>query len=127
MNRLRHNRGSALGMVIITGVVFAIAAFSVLTMSFSGASHPAGTPQSFQARYAAEAGLVWAYERLWLDPNYPASSCVTGPCTAACTDTIPIDTDGNGPLPATNVNITVTNCGPNNTHQVSARVTYTTS
>ena len=110
MTSLRQNRGSALGMVIITGVVFAIAAFAMLTMSFSGASHPAGTPQSFRARYAAEAGLVRASEQLWINSAY------CGETWAAAQSQLPYA-----------VVITVTNCGANNTHEVRARVIYTMS
>ena len=111
MKRSHQNRGSALGIVIITGVVFSIAAFSVLTMSFSGASHPAGTTQSFQARYAAEAGLVRASQRLWTTPTY-------------CGETW---SRANSGL-AYDVVITVSPpCAANTPHEIRARVTYATS
>ena len=58
-----------------------------------------------KAQYAAEAGLVWAMQRLWRDQAY-------------C---------GNPDPPAMNgysVDMTVSNCGAGNTHTLSAKVNY---
>ncbi|MBI4323625.1 MAG: hypothetical protein HY596_05060, partial [Candidatus Omnitrophica bacterium] len=58
-----------------------------------------------KAQYAAEAGLVWAMQRLWQDQAY---------CGAPDPPVI------NG----LNVDVTVTSCGAGNTHTLSAKVLY---
>lgn len=63
-------RGIALGVVIITAIVFSIAAFGVLALSMGGAQRAGSYARRLQARYAAEAGLVWAMQRLWANPNW---------------------------------------------------------
>ena len=62
------------------------------------------------ARYAAEAGLVRAYERLRSDPAYPG-------------ETLMVDVDGNG-TPETRVTITVSAPDAAGRRSISARVTY---
>ena len=130
---LHGERGVALGAVIITALIFAITAFVFLTMVLSQVQRAEGALSRLRAAYAAESGLVWATTRLWSDPNYPSaapSTCITpGSCTT-CTvagnqasDQLSFDTDGNGSL-ETQVNITITNCGANRLHTLSAKVTY---
>ena len=58
--RPSNERGIALGLVIITAMVFSIAAFAALTMSMARINQSAYNVRRLQARYAAEAGLVWA-------------------------------------------------------------------
>ena len=58
-----------------------------------------------QARYASEAGLVWAMQCLWANPAY-------------CGTPDPPSLGGLG------VDVTVTDCGANNTHKVRAKVVY---
>ena len=116
-----RERGSTLVVVLITAVVFSITAVGVLFLSLALTQRAQHSKGRLRASYAAESGLVWAMERLWNDPAYPASSCITVPCPSCTpgqdlTDTLSVDT--------TQVTITVRNCGPGNEHQLSAKVTY---
>ena len=99
-------RGVALVFVFVIAVIFSIAAFAMLTIALSASRRPGlGSESRFRATYAAEAGLVWAMQRLFVSPSdcFPANPDVS------------IDTDGPGPLPATGVDITATPCPPSNT------------
>ena len=129
---MKHAQGSALLVVILTAVVFSIAAFTVLMIALSAHRRPGlKTEAEFRARYAAEAGLVYAMQNLWNEAvtPYPPGCPVGAPLGS---ETISLDTDNNiatgPPLPPppgreTDVIITVTNCGPNQPHTLSAKVT----
>jgi len=101
----KNERGIALGIVILTAVVFSVAAFAVLTLTLGGTQRSSASEQRLRAQYAAEAGLVWAMQRLWANPNY---------CGAP-------DPPAIGGI---NVDVTVTNCGAGNTHTISAKAAY---
>lgn len=118
-------RGLALGVVLIMTILFSVAAYGIVAFTQGGVQRSAVNVDRLRARYAAEAGLVYASQRLWIDPNYPAACCApAGGCQGATqTDTRPLDTDGNG-TNETNVLITVTNCGANRQHAITARVVY---
>ena len=106
----RHERGLALGIVIITAVIFAIVAYAVLEMSVNKSQLSGYEEKRVRARYAAEAGLVQAYEKLWSDPTY-------------CGETMNFDSDGDPATPDQQVVITVTNCAGNE-HVLSAKVNF---
>lgn len=108
---VRSNRGAILVFVMGTALVCAIAAFTVLLMAVSNARHARSTRERVKARYLAEAGQVYARERLWTEPAY----CPGAPVT--------LDTDGDG-VADTPVAITITNCGPNLRHQIITSVTF---
>ena len=72
--RRTGERGIALGVVIITAVVFSVAAFAILTLSMGGAQQAGSYARRLKARYAAEAGLVWATQRLWGTPTWTSSA-----------------------------------------------------
>lgn len=112
----RH--GIALGIVVVTSLVFAIAAYAVLF-----AANSLGSRANFQKRRAAaemvaHAGLNAAMAELWANPTkcFPADPDYT------------IDTDGDPVTKALNVNIIATPCpGPGVTDfKISATVDYTT-
>ena len=108
-----NERGALFGFAIITAVVSSIAAYAALFSATAGARMGAVLRGRPQARYAAESGLVIARERLQRTPTY-------------CGSTEPLDTNADG-VDDTNVEITVTTCGPGNErapHIVRARVTY---
>lgn len=116
-------RGVALAMVIVMALLFAVAAFGVMTLSVSRGQTSARQAHRLKAQYAADAGLVFAMQRLWRDPNYPASLCVNTPCpacttpgTTALTDTVNVA--------GTQVAVTVTACGAGRTHKLQAKVLY---
>ena len=88
----RTETGLALGMVLASTVVFAIAAYGVMTMAVSRFQQDRFLgADRIRAQQAAEAGLVWAMQKLWVNP----AECFTG-----ATD-FPIDTDGVGGPDAT--------------------------
>lgn len=62
----RTGSGLILGLVIATAVVMAIAAYTELFIALATARQPRpmGTMQ-VRARFASEAGLAWAVERLY--------------------------------------------------------------
>ena len=119
--RFFNTRGAALVIVLVSALIFSIAAFGVLTMAVSRAQQVDYVSETrIRARFAAEAGMVWATQRLWATPGWPPG-CVPGNDQAAPVWTI--DTDGAGPLPPTNVNVMVRNCGPGFLHTLESKVT----
>lgn len=124
-----NERGLILGVMVISAFVFSVAALAALTVAF-GQSQQAKEfhEDRLSARYAAEAGVVWAMQRLWANPDYPDATCTPpcAPCLAPgidATDTLPFDTNGDA-VPDTDIEITVTNCGAKNTHEIKARAVY---
>ena len=97
MRRLRNGRGAALWIVIVTALICSVAAYTMLMMAVSQARRGQFYANRTKARYAAEAGLVWAMQRLWQAPtNFTAGTtdvtvdgmnvdvigaCNPGPCT----------------------------------------------
>ena len=117
----RGERGMALGIVILSAIAFTAAAFAVLMMSWGRTQASEFQEDRLRARYAAEAGLVRAMQRLWNEATVPyPPGCAAG---ATGTDSLPFDTNGDGTDDAT-VMVTVTNCGPGNQHEVTAKVVY---
>lgn len=93
-------RGIALGIVVVTSLVFAIAAYAVLYAANSLGSRANFQKRNTSARYAAEAGLVWAMQKLWANP-------------AECFNANPdfsFDTDGNPTTKAMAVDVIATPC-----------------
>ena len=108
---MRHNeRGMVLGIVLLSSIVFSIASLAMFTLAMSHTQASHHETEKLRARYAAEAGLVRAMEKLWNDPAY-------------CGEAWSIDTNGDGTAETT-MTITVTNCGAGNTRTISAKVTY---
>ena len=112
VNRQAERGVAVLGAVLMTALLLSIASFAALSIALSGSRRAkAFDESSVRAQYAAQAGLVRAYEELWRTPAY-------------CGETWSIDTDGSGTLPVTSVAIAVTSCGAGNAHTVSAKATY---
>ncbi len=102
---MNNRRGMALGVVILSAVVFSIAAFVMLTMAMSQARLRNLSERRFRAKYVAEAGLVWAMEQLWANPAY----CGVPDPPA---------------LQGLNADVTVTNCGTGVDQAVNSKVVY---
>lgn len=103
---MRHNEhGAVLGIVLLSSLVFSIASLAMLSMATSHTQASRHEADKLRARYAAEAGLVWAMERLWVNPAY-----------CGVPDPPPI----NGLA----VDVSVTNCGTMSNQMVSAKVSY---
>jgi len=110
----REQRGAALAMVLAVAVCFSIAAFTALILALSRPRTKDFYKRRAVAQYAAEAGLVWAMQRLWNEAGTPyPPGCPVG---GTGTDTVTV----NG-VPST---ITVTNCGAGRNHTVKSKVTF---
>ena len=107
---MRDQRGAALGIVIVTALICGVAAYTVLFMASSATRRGRMFHARTRAHYLAEAGLVVAMQRLWVNPDY-------------CSGTEFVDTDGDG-TGDTPVTVTVTNCGADNVHQLQTTVSY---
>lgn len=119
-----HNqRGMALGVVILSALVFSAAAFGMMTMSMGRVQSSNQDAKRLRAQYAAEAGMVLAMERVRVNieggPVYPPGCPVGG----TGTEEVWLDTDDDG-TSETKVTITVTNCGTGASQQLSAKVSY---
>ena len=105
--RAKAERGIVLGLVIVTAIIFSIAAYAMLMVAMNQRQRAKEFDvDRLRARYAAEAGLVWAQERLWADPNF----CGGVPSFS--------------PINGLTVTVTVSGPCPNATHQITARVSY---
>jgi Tfp pilus assembly protein PilX len=96
--RLTSPRGAAtLIIVLITALLAGIAAYSVLQMMIAEARQARFYRERMRARYAAEAGIVWAQQRLWDNeawssgvgtdftlPDGTTVDVVMAPCGASC-------------------------------------------
>ena len=117
-----HERGAALLNVIVTALLFAAAAYSMLTVSIGNRQRAKQFNENrLRAHYIAEAALVKVYQNLYQnEAGY--LGCVPN-STANKVLSVPIDTDGNG-IDDTNVSVTVSNCGAGLNHAVTASMIY---
>src|SRR3989338_848249 len=110
----RGERGVVLGVVLITSIIFGIAAFGLLSLAVNqmGQVNLVSEDRT-RARYAAESGLVMAMQELWANP----ADCAFGPYT--------IDTY-NDPDPANDTTVTVTAnpCPVGVASKLQAKVTF---
>jgi hypothetical protein len=91
--------------VLVIGALASISAYAVLMLARSQALQARFYRERVRGRYTAEAGIVWAQQRLWNDPTY-------------CGSPDPPVMDGLA------IDVSVTNCGVANTHVISSKVTY---
>ena len=63
-------RASVLWLLLVVSLVAAVASYGALFAAISHARRTKFNRTRTAARYAAEAGLVWAMERLWQDPSW---------------------------------------------------------
>ena len=101
----KGEQGSVLVIAILTALVCAISAYAVLMIAMSSARTTQFFPGRTAAWYAAEAGIVWAQDRLMDNPAYCG---VPGP----------------PPLGTIIIAVTVSNCGAGNSHIISSKVVY---
>ena len=109
--RSRGERGIVLGIVLITSIIFGIVAFGLLSLATNQSRQGSFiSEERVRARYAAEAGLVYAMQRLWVNPDE---------CAAAALSPPPFDT-GDGIVMT--IVVTRTPCASNST--LSSKVTF---
>ena len=100
---MHNQRGFALVLATIVALLCSIGTYIMLTMAASQARWTTAMTRHERARYLAQAGMVWATQRIWQDPAF----CTLGPQAVA--------------LQGGAVEVTVTSCmvGP---HQIRTRV-----
>jgi len=81
-----NEKGIIFGLVIASAFVFSVAAFMVLTMTHARFQRVGFETQRLKAHYAAEAGLVWAMQQLWVTPTWSS-----GAGTDLTIETYPVD------------------------------------
>ena len=101
---MRQERGTVLAVAILTAIVCSIAAYLVLFLAISQARHARFYHQRVRARYATEAAIVWAQQRLWVDPPLCSQNWINAPA-----------------MEGYQVQVKVTNCA-GNTHQIQTRI-----
>ncbi len=89
MQRVTSRRGMALAIVIFTALVFSVAAYAVLYLSLGLRERADFHKRNIKARYASEAGIVWAMQRLWQDPTWSSPEGNVD---------LPFDVDTNGTI-----------------------------
>ena len=102
---MHNERGIALGIVTVMAFVLALASAALMTVGLSRGSTSAKERKRLQARYVAEAGLVWAMQRLWVDPDF----CVTNSV---------LDLNG------VKTKVSLADCGVGNTQTITSKVVY---
>ena len=117
---LSNSRGlGLLAFAIATAMISSLAAYAALLVSLNQARAGRVLHERPRARYAAEAGLVIAKERLWRNAGDCAGAGLGG--TAGVVQQIDTDGDGSGD---TSVQIQWTNCGANGQHRITSTVVY---
>lgn len=108
MGRMRGERGAVLGAALMAAFLASIASYLILQMAISQARQARFHEGHVTARHAAEAGIVWAYERLFAD--------ITWSDPAGDVDLV---------IAGLNVDVAVPACGaPPCPRSVQVRVTY---
>ena len=105
---LRSRRGIALAAALMFALIASISAYVLLFMAHATARQSYIFRKRAESRFASEAGVVWALQRLWPD-------------TAYCG--VPDPAPGTF-IPATTVDVTMTTCGAGNAHRITSKVTY---
>ena len=101
---VRKERGTVLAVAILTAIVCSVTAYLVLFLAISQARQARFYHQRVRARYATEAAIVWAQDQLRINPAY-CPNWANAPV-----------------MEGFQVQVTVTNCGANNTHQIQTRI-----
>ncbi|HBH97554.1 MAG TPA: hypothetical protein DDX89_07210 [Candidatus Omnitrophica bacterium] len=112
-----------LGIVVVMAVVASAAAFAALNVALSRSRRPGvfSTERYLRARYAAEAGVVWATQQLWGSPT----ECFDNPPSPYPEHLV--DDDADPGTPAIPVDIIATPCptdSPPNEVVLRAVVSY---
>mgnify|MGYP001576767448 CR=1 FL=1 len=74
--RFLARRGAALTVVLMTALFSAIAVYTLMLMTLSQARHATFFQDRAVAVNAAEAGLIWAQQQLWVTPTLCGSLTV---------------------------------------------------
>ena len=112
-------RGSLLTMVIVGAIIFSLTAYAMLNMSLSRTQSVKYNVDRYRARYAAEAGVVYAMQKLWANPTWSSGQ---GWTTA---EDLELDTNADG-VTDTQVDIILPACTkvPCEMRRLQAKVVY---
>lgn len=111
MSDRRHRRGVILVVVVVFALLASVGVMAALIIATSQARRSQIYKDRTRALYAAEAGIVWASQKLWVDPAF-------------CWDDSATFSNGDPLINGIAVKVTVTNCGAGNDHQIVAKVVY---
>jgi len=70
---MRNERGIILALLFVGAILLTTAAFAVMAISVNRLSIVRKSYDRYQSQYAAEAGLVWAMQQLWVNPSFCAA------------------------------------------------------
>ena len=106
---MRNNeRGAAVLVLLVIGaIVFAVMAYAVLAVSVSKKDLSHFEEDRARARYAAEAGMIWAYQKLWADPTY---------CNSVPSPQVTLN--------GLKVGVLITNCPGGDDHEIITTVNF---
>ena len=104
-------RGSLLVIVMAASVICSIIAYGLLYFAVGLARESQALNERDQKRYAAEAALVWAQQRLWEDEAWspPAGTNVPLNIPGVSTLTVTIPACGGPPCPSRQLIVTADN------------------
>lgn len=110
----RTEQGAALVVAVLTALLSAIAVYTVMVLALSQARQAQFFRERLVARNAAEAGVVWAQQWLWVHPD----DCGVPDPPPASFDPVPVSvgvdvTDAGGP-----------GCTPGSPKTIKATVSY---
>ncbi len=71
---MNNERGIIMAILLVTAVLFMTASFAILAVSISRISVVKKAYDRYQSQFVAEAGLVWAIQQLWVDPDFCTST-----------------------------------------------------
>ncbi len=74
---MARQQGAVLAAMMMASAVFSAAAYSILFLAVSQARQAESLEDRVQARYAAEAGIVWAMAQLQANPDLRFSAGTT--------------------------------------------------
>ena len=71
---MRCQQGTVLPLTVAIALLASISAYTILMMARAQALQARFYRERTLARYAAEAGIVWAMQRLWNDPAWSSGA-----------------------------------------------------
>ena len=94
-----HEHGFALTFAVIIALLTAVSVYAVLTMVLAQARQGNALIEQQQAQYAAEGGLVWAQQQLFVNPLWSSAAGNTDVTIAGTPVDIVIPPCGANPCP----------------------------
>lgn len=114
-----HERGAALGFVIMMSLMFSVGVAAVMLMAGSAAQRGAQSMQEMRATFALNTGMQWAKQQLMANPTFSTPPGGTN---------VSFDANGNGTIePDEQITVTIPLCPAPPTPCPSRRITVKTT